>query len=276
MGNVFNFEAIKTKALAIAATLLPKVISALLILVIGFLVIKLLVKILDRALNRFNLDVSLIKFLIKAVSIVLYVVLVISALAALGVSTTGMIAALSAAAVAVSLALKDSLSNIASGILLLITQPFKTGDFVEVGGVSGSVLGVDMIQTTILTTDNKRIIIPNSQVSSSEIINYSAEDMRRVDIVFSVSYDADVEKAKEAVLRVVNAHSAVKREHAEPFARVSGYGDSAVNITCRVWCMSADYWNLYFDLTEQVRAEFDKEGISIPYNQLDVHIVDNK
>ncbi len=251
----------------------PRFIFAAVVLIVGFLVVKLLVKILKKALRRFELDPSLIGFFVKATNIVLFVVLILCALAILGVPTTGMIAAMSAAAVAVSLALKDSLSNIAQGILLLVSHPFSTGDYVEVGGVSGSVVQVDMLQTTLLTPDNRKIIIPNSQVANAEIINYSSEEERRVDVIFPVSYKDDVEKAKALILKIVGKHPLVDCEKAEPFARVSAYNESSVNITCRVWCKTNDYWSVYFDLLEQVRVEFTTAGINIPYNQLDVHIV---
>ncbi len=252
---------------------IPKILFAVFIVIVGFVFIKLFVKIMKKAFARFNLDPSLIGFFVKAINIVLFVVLALCALAILGVPTTGMIAALSAAAVAVSLALKDSLSNIAQGILLLISHPFATGDYVEVGGVSGSVTEVDMLQTIILTPDNRKIIIPNSQVATTEIINYSSEDTRRVEVVFPVSYNDDVEKAKSAILKIVEKHPLVDREKDAPFTRVSAYNESSVSVTCRVWCKTADYWSVYFDLLEQVREEFTKQGINIPYNQLDIHIV---
>ena len=186
----------------------PKILFAAFVLVVGFIVIKLLVKLLKKALGRFELDPSLIGFFVKATNIVLFVVLILCALAILGVPTTGMIAAMSAAAVAVSLALKDSLSNIAQGILLLISHPFSTGDFVEVGGVSGSVMEVDMLQTTLRTADNRKVIIPNSQVATSEIINYSSETERRVEVVFPISYNDDVEKAKALIVKIAERWSA--------------------------------------------------------------------
>ena len=251
----------------------PKVAFAIVVLVVGYLFVKIFIKIMKKALRRFNLDESLIGFFVKAVKIVGYIVLAICALAILGVPTTGMVAAMSAAAVAISLALKDSLSNIASGILLLVSHPFVTGDYVEVGGVSGSVVKVDMLQTEIKTPDNRKIIIPNSQVASSEIINYSSEDERRVDVVFHISYSDDVELAKKVILSVVDKHPLIDKERDVPFARVTAYEESSVVITCRVWCKTADFWTVHFDLLEQVRVKFTEEGINIPYNKLDVHIV---
>lgn len=251
----------------------PRVAFAIVVLAVGYLFVKIFIKIMKKTLSKFNLDASLIGFFVKAIKIVGYIVLTICALAILGVPTTGMVAAMSAAAVAISLALKDSLSNIASGILLLVSHPFVTGDYVEVGGVSGSVIKVDMLQTEIKTPDNRKIIIPNSQVASSEIINYSSEEERRVDVVFNVSYNDDVELAKKVILSVVDKHPLINKEREKPFARVTAYGESSVVITCRVWCKTVDYWTVHFDLLEQVRVKFTEEGINIPYNQLDVHIV---
>lgn len=271
-------EQIKTKLIDLLFSAGPKLLMALVILIVGHLLVRLILKLQNKALEKFSLDESLVRFLSKAVNIVAHIFLFLSALSTVGISTTGIIAAMSAAAVAVSLALKDSLSNIASGILILIAKPFATGDFIEIGDKSGTVIDIGMMSTVIITVDNRRVIIPNSQMSTSQVIDYSAEELRRVDIVFPVSYDCDAEQAKAAILGVVSAHALIIKDDAEkaPFARVSAYGDSSVNITCRVWCKGADYWAVYFDLMEGVRADFDRKGISIPYNQLDVHIVNDK
>lgn len=268
-------EQIKTKLLDLLFSAGPKLLMALAVLVIGHILVRILLKVLDKALAKFNLDVSLIRFFSKTVNIVSHIFIILSALTTVGISTTGILAAMSAAAVAVSLALKDSLSNIASGILILMSKPFVTGDFIEVGDKAGTVVDIGMMSTIIITGDNRRVIIPNSQMSTSQVIDYSAEDIRRVDIVFSVGYNDDAEAAKAAILGVVEKHSLVMLDDPDkkPFARVSGYGESSVNITCRVWCKSTDYWTVYFDLMEQVKADFDKKGISIPFNQLDVHLV---
>lgn len=268
-------EQIKTKIIDLAFSAGPKLLIALAVLVLGHLLVRLLLNLMNKALGKFNLDESLVRFLTKTVNIVLHIFLFLSALTTVGISTTGILAAMSAAAVAVSLALKDSLANIASGILILFTKPFATGDFIEVGDKCGTVVDIGMMSTIIITADNRRVIIPNSQMSTSQVIDYSAEELRRVDIVFSVGYGDDVEAAKAAILGVVSCHELIIRddETKAPFARVSGYGDSSVNITCRVWCKGSDYWTVYFDLMEQVRVDFDKKGINIPYNQLDVHII---
>lgn len=249
------------------------IIKAIVIVVVGYYLNKWILKLLARSFEKAgHMDASLSKFLLKAANIVIYAIILLSALNALGISTTGLLAALSAAAVGIALALKDSLSNIASGILLLIAPKFSTGDFVEVNGESGNVLQVDLMHTTIKTPDNRHIVVPNGSIMGSEIINYSKEAVRRVDLVFSISYEDNAELAKQVITETANAHPLVLDTPDKPFVRVSEYASSSVNITLRVWCKSQDYWTVHFDLTEQVRAAFDKNGISIPYDQLDVHI----
>ncbi len=247
-------------------------IKMLAILLIGHIIIKIFLKFIKKVLNRSKFDESLKKFIIKTTNIVSHVLIILSALNSIGISTTGVLAALSAAALAVAVALKDSLSNIAGGILLLISPRFATGDFIETSSESGTVLTVDLLHTTIKTPDNKQISIPNGTLINCNIINYSREPLRRVDITFSVAYENDVEHAKAIVLKVIKRHPLILNAPDAPVARVMSYGDSAVNIISRCWCNNENYWNIYFDLTEQVRAEFENEGISIPYNQLDVHI----
>lgn len=246
-----------------------------LILIIGHFLIVYLQKIVDRSLKKSKLDPSLIGFTHKAVSIVLHLLVIISALTAIGVSTTGLIATFSAIAVGVSVALKDSLSNVAGGILLLFSPRFSTGDYISAGGDEGNVISVDLLHTTILTLDSKQISIPNGVLINSHIINYSRENKRRVDITFPISYEADVKAAKQLAMEILKTHPLTLREPDEPFVRVQSYGDSAVNLLTRVWCKTEDYWSVYFDLIESIREIFEANGICIPYNQLDIHIKDN-
>ncbi|MBQ3551118.1 MAG: mechanosensitive ion channel [Clostridia bacterium] len=248
--------------------------EAVAILVLGWLLIKLVKRILKKAFEKTELDVSLEKFIISVVDICLKILLVICALSALGISTTGLVAAFSAAAVAVSLALKDSLGNLAGGILMLLTRPFKTGDYIEADGYSGTVLQIDMIHTTLRTPDNRQVVIPNGQLVNKTIVDYSKESTRRMDLQFGISYDNDPELAKKIILDCALAHEFTLTDP-EPFVRVTEHADSAVIITMRVWVKSENFWALHFDLLEKVREEFDKNGISIPYNQLDVHVIKN-
>lgn len=247
-------------------------IKMALILLIGHLIIGYVVKLLDKAISKSKLDASLIKYILKATNIVLHVFIILSALNSIGISTTGLLAALSAAAVGIALALKDSLGNVAGGILLLISPRFSTGDYVSAGGSEGTVTAVDLLHTTVLTVDSRQVSIPNGVLINSHIINYSCENKRRVDIAFSVDYGTDIEKAKKVIFDTISAHPLVVKEPSAPFVRVSGYEDSAITIATRSWCATADYWNVYFDLLEQVKTALDANGINIPYNQLDIHI----
>lgn len=248
--------------------------EAVAVLVLGWLLIKLLKRILKKTFEKTELDTSLEKFIISVVDICLKILLIICALSTLGISTTGLVAAFSAAAVAVSLALKDSLGNLAGGILMLMTRPFKTGDYIEADGYSGTVLQIDMIHTTLRTPDNRQIVIPNGQLVNKTIVDYSKETTRRMDLQFGISYDNDPELAKKIILDCALAHEFTLTDP-EPFVRVTEHADSAVIITMRVWVKSENFWALHFDLLEKVRKEFDKNGISIPYNQLDVHVIKN-
>ena len=246
-----------------------------LILIIGHYAVVFILKLLTKSFKKVKMDVSLVKFFLKAVNIVLHIIVLLSALNALGISTTGLLAALSGAVVAVALALKDSLGSIAGGIIILLTKRFETGDYVEINGDEGTVTQVDLMHTTLKTVDNRHVVIPNAVAVNSRIVDFSSEDLRRLDIVFGIGYDNDSEKAKQIILDTVKNHKLSLNEPEEPFARVTGLGDSAVEITLRVWCERANYWQLKYDLLEQIKAEFDKNGISIPYNQLDVHIAEN-
>lgn len=247
-------------------------LKAALILIVGHYAAVFIGKLLSKSFKRIKMDVSLERFFLKVVNITLHIIVLLSALTALGISTAGLLAALSGAVVAVALALKDSLGSIAGGIIILITKRFETGDYIEINGDEGTVVQVDLMHTTLRTLDNRHIVIPNAVAVNSRIIDYSSEDTRRLDIVFGISYGDNAEKAKQIILDTVEKHKMTLNEPEVPFARVTGFGDSAVDITLRVWCKRENYWQLKFDLLEQIKEEFDKNGISIPYNQLDVHI----
>ena len=243
------------------------------ILLLGYIIIKYAMKLISRAFSKTKLDPSLVKYSLKAIKAVFYVFLALSAFDAVGVSTGGVIAAMSAVALAVGVALKDSLSNVAGGVWLLFSPRFATGDYIAVGGDEGTVISVELFHTTLQTPDSRRISIPNGLMVNSHIINYSAENKRRVDILLPISYGSDVKTAKKLALDTVSNHSLVLNgEGNEPFVRVKDYGDSSVNLAIRGWCKTEDYWTVFFDLTEDIRDAFNKNEISIPYNQLDVHI----
>lgn len=256
-------------------TFVIPVVKIALVLAAGFLLAKFASKIIAKLLNKSSVDASLVRFLAKSANIAIIVLTVICALGLLGIPTTGLIAGVSAVAAAIALALQGSLSNIAGGIFILMTRPFKTNDFVDINGSVGTVKDIQLIHTVLCTTDNKEIIMPNGVVVNSTVINYSNADTRRVDLVFSISYDSDARLAEDIIYRTAMAHSYTLSEPAEPFVRESAHNASSIDITARVWCKAENYWTLHFDLLEQVRVEFKKAGIEIPYNQLDVH-VDNK
>ena len=275
MLTLFSFKPVTDSLINFGKTYGFKIIGSILIFVLGWILSKLLVKLLRKGLVKTNLDISLVNFLLKTIHIVVLILVLLAALSNLGISTTGLVAAFSAAAIAVSLALKDSLGNIAGGILMLLTQPFSTGHYIETDGVSGTVLKIDLIHTTLKTPDNRQIVIPNGQLVNKTIIDYSKESTRRMDLKFGISYDNDPEKAKAIIMECVKAHD-LSLQDPEPFCRVTEHSDSAVIITMRVWVKSENYWTLHFDLLEQVKCEFDKNGITIPYNQLDIHVIDKK
>ncbi|MBQ9973166.1 MAG: mechanosensitive ion channel [Firmicutes bacterium] len=272
--EVMTGMGIATTLTALGVILSP-VLKVLFILIVGLIVIKVVTKVLGKAFEKTKFDPSLIRFVLKAARIIMWIFVALSALDAIGVATTGIVAAMSAAAVGVAVALKDSLNNVAGGIILLFAPRFATGDYIAAGGDEGTVLAVDLLHTTIKTVDNKQVSIPNGLLLNSHIINYSHEPKRRVDITFTISYDADVEIAKKAALEVIKAHPYTMNDPAEPFVRIGGYGDSAVDLVTRTWTTNEHYWDLYFDLMEQIRVALDENNIEIPYNQLDVRIKNN-
>jgi small conductance mechanosensitive channel len=248
-----------------------KVIGAIAIFVIGRIIIGMLISGLRRLMQRTETDETLTRFLLSLTKITLLIFVIIAALGTLGVETASFIAIIGAAGLAVGFALQGSLANFASGIMLIVFRPFKAGDFVEAGGNSGLVEEIHIFNTVMNTPDNKRVIIPNSQVTGGTIINYSAHDTRRVDLVFGIGYGDDIRRAKEILNRLLKEDPRVLADPA-PQVVVGELADSSVNFNVRPWARTEDYWNLYFDLTEKVKLAFDAEGVSIPFPQRDVHL----
>lgn len=246
---------------------------AVVLLVACVVIIKVVLKILDRAMERAKLDHGVQTFLHSGLNVVLWLVAICVLLGYLGVPMTSLVAVVSVLGLAVSLAVQGLLGNLAGGIMLLSTRPFSAGDWVEAGGVSGTVGEVGLVYTKLHTVDNKVVYIPNGDISAKTIINYTAEDKRQVELRFNVSYDADPQKVKECIAKCVGGHS-LTMPTPEPLIRVFAYKDSSVEYLMRCWCTTDDYWTVYFDLTEQVKAAFDREGIEITYNHLNVHIVE--
>ena len=248
-----------------------QIISAIAILVIGFWIAKSLTKLLKKVLNSRNVDVTLIGFLTSALRFTLYLFVIIAAVSRLGIETTSLIAALGAAGLAIGLALQGSLSNVAAGVMLIIFRQIKVGQLVESGGVSGTVEKVGIFNTTLVTVDNKVIFIPNSKLINDNIINYSEKDIRRVDLIFGISYRDDIDRAKAILQSIVNSDPDVLKEP-ETIIAVGELADSSVNIFLRPWVPNDKVFEVRFRLIEQVKKKFDEEKISIPFPQRDVHL----
>ncbi|MCR4779678.1 MAG: mechanosensitive ion channel [Ruminiclostridium sp.] len=252
---------------------LPTIIFAIILLILGIIISKITVKLMGKALDKSKLDLTVTKFLRSVVKIVLYTVLVTVILAVLGVPTTSIIAVIGTCGVAVGLALQSSLSNLAGGFLILFSKPFKVGSYITVSGVEGFVSDINILYTKLMTYDNRAIYIPNGTAANSVLTNVTQAPKRRVDNVFSISYDADYEKAVAAINTAIGRIPKILREEdCKPFVRMSAHSSSSIDITVRVWCATEDYWNVYFDVIEQIRAEFLTQNIEIPYQQLDVHM----
>ena len=249
----------------------PKLLLAIIVLIVGLWIIKRIVNVINKGLEASNTDPTLAKFLGSLASIVFKALLFISVASMVGIETTSFIAILGAAGLAIGLALQGSLGNFAGGVLILMFRPYKVGDFVDAQGVAGTVAEIQIFNTVIKTPDNKVIIVPNGSISNGIITNFSAEETRRVDFVFGIGYDDDVAKAKATLRRIFDEDDRVHKDP-EPFVVVSELADSSVNFTCRVWVAAADYWGVYFDTMEKVKLVFDQENIGIPYPQTDVHL----
>jgi small conductance mechanosensitive channel len=249
----------------------PSLLSATLVLVVGYIVAKTLTGIFRRILKRADVDPTLIGFLGSMVYFGAMALVVISALGRLGIDTGSFAAMIAAAGLAVGFALQGSLSNFAAGVMLIIFRPFKAGDFVEAGGVTGVVEEVQIFATKLRTGDNKQVIVGNSGMTGGAIVNYSAKETRRVDMVFGIGYDDDIKRAKEILTQLVEADDRILKDP-KPTIALSELGDSSVNFVVRPWVKSADYWAVNFDMNEKVKLAFDDAGISIPYPQTDVHL----
>lgn len=250
---------------------LGRLAAALLVFWVGRRIIRILVKLTARALEKIDADETLIKFISKLVHYLLLVVLIISVLGMLGIETTSFLAVLGAAGLAVGLALKDSLSNFAAGVLIVLFRPFRVNDVVEAAGKTGTVEEISILNTFLRTADNRLIIIPNGQIMGDAIINYTAKSTRRVDLTIGVGYDDDLKTARQVILDTVSAHPKVLDDPA-PAILLTELADSSVNFAVRPWCQTEDYWSVRSDLLEQIKTNLETAGCSIPYPQRDVHL----
>ena len=251
--------------------ILMNIVIALAIYIIGNWIAKYIVKLVDRVLRLRNLDEALVGFLRAIISTVLKFVVVLIAVEQLGIDTTSLLALLGAAGLAVGLALKDSLSNFAAGVMLILFKPFKIGDFVEAGGVAGIVEKITVFNTVFRSPDNKEIIVPNAHIYGGTIVNVSAKPTRRVDLVIGIGYEDDIKKARDIVLSILSADDRVLKDPA-PVVALDELGDSSLNFVVRPWVNSADYWDVKWETLEKIKYAFDENGISIPFPQQDVHM----
>ncbi len=244
---------------------------ALLIFIVGRFAVSIIIGIVRKLLSKAGMDNILINFISAIVSWLLLLVVVIQALSQLGVDTNSLIVLIGAAGLAIGLSLRDFLQNFAAGVMLLIFRPFKEGDSVEAGGIAGSVKQINIFSTTFLTADNKQVIVPNGAIYSGVITNNSATGTRRIDMVFGIGYEDDIEKAKGIIEEIIKSESRILNTP-EYLIAVGELADSSVNIYVRPWVSTSNYWSVKFDFIEKIKLEFDKNGISIPYPQMDVHI----
>jgi small conductance mechanosensitive channel len=248
-----------------------EIILAIVTLFLGFRIISYIDKFFKKALIKANIDISLHAFLRGILKGTLKIALIISICGMLGIQMTSFLAILGGAGLAIGLALQGSLSNFAGGVLILILKPFKVDDYIDASGVSGTVKKIELFNTILLTPDNKTIYVPNGILSNNTITNFSVQDKRRIDIIAGISYNDDIQKAKSVLQEIARTEEMVINDP-EPLVAVSSLGDSSVNLVLRVWTLRDNYWPLTFKLNERVKLDFDKNGISIPFPQRDIHL----
>ncbi len=270
-GFTLSWESVKEFFMTTGLEFGLNLLTAIVIFYVGKIVVALIVRALRKVMHAREVDDTLESFVCNLVRMVLMVMVFIAAIGALGIQTASFIAIIGAAGLAVGLALQGSLSNFASGVLIVLFRPYKVGDFVEAAGIAGVVEEVQILTTVLKTGDNKRIIVPNGQIMDSIITNYSTNPQRRVDMVIGVSYDDDLDKVRATLEELIAADDRILADPPVKIA-VSELADSSVNFVVRPWVNSADYWGVMFDLTEAIKKRFDQEGISFPFPQQDVHL----
>lgn len=252
----------------------PKIILAILVLIIGLSVIKNIAKIFFSILKKRNVDETLRPFLTNLVSWSLKALLIVSVASMVGIATASFVAVIGAAGLAIGLALQGSLANFAGGVLILIFRPFIKGDFISAQGSEGVVERIDVFATIIHTIDNKKVILPNGPLAGGVVKNFTAENQRRVDLSIGIGYNDDIKKACQVLTEMCKKNSKVL-SNPDVFVGVESYGDSSINLTIRPWCNTADYWDVFFELNEQIKYTLDSANISIPFPQRDVHLHQN-
>ena len=252
-----------------------KIVAAVALFIVGRWIAKLLRNLVERIMTKGKVDGTLVKFVGNITYVTLIVIVVIAALNQLGIQTTSFIAIIGAAGLAIGLALQGSLANFAAGVLMIIFRPFKVGDYVEGAGAAGTVEEISIFTTVLKSPDNKIIIVPNAKITGDNIVNYSAKDSRRLDLVFGVSYSDDLQKVKKVLYDILKNDDRILKDPA-PTVGVLELADSSVNFAVRPWVRTGDYWTLFFDLKEKIKERFDAESISIPFPQQDVHLYEVK
>lgn len=246
------------------------IFMALVIFLVGKFVVGIIAKLIKQLMIKAKVDTILVSFISSIIKTVLLLFVAVAALDQLGFDTTSMIALIGAAGLAIGLSLQGTLQNLAAGVMLIIFRPFKAGDFIDAGGVMGTVENIQIFNTVMRTGDNREIIVPNSSIFGGTITNFSARETRRVDMVFGIGYGDDIRKAKGIIKIIMDADERILKDP-KPLIAVGELADSSVNFNVRPWCKSGDYWDVYFDTHENIKLAFDEQGISIPYPQMDVH-----
>ena len=270
--EVLNFAA---HALGLQELTVSALLRVALMALVGLVIIRLLMRIVDRLLDRAKSVVDIRIYIRSAIHVFLWFLLALVVAGSLGADVSSVIAMLSVAGLAVSLALQNTLSNLAGGLMILVTKPFEVGDYIDADGTAGTVSEIGLAYTKLTTPDGKRISVPNSQMSAAKIVNYTNEAGRRVDLIFSASYDAPTQTVKEAIREAVDAIPAIRQEPA-PAIWINAYGASAIDYVVRAWTSTEDYWDVYYALMEGVRESFARHGVEMTYNHLNVHLMEDR
>ena len=270
--EVLNFAA---HALGLQELTVSALLRVALMALVGLVIIRLLMRIVDRLLDRAKSVVDIRIYIRSAIHVFLWFLLTLVVAGSLGADVSSVIAMLSVAGLAVSLALQNTLSNLAGGLMILVTKPFAVGDYIDADGTAGTVSEIGLAYTKLTTPDSKRISVPNSQMSAAKIVNYTNEAGRRVDLIFSASYDAPTQTVKEAIREAVDAIPAIRQEPA-PAIWINAYGASAIDYVVRAWTSTEDYWDVYYALMEGVRESFARHGVEMTYNHLNVHLMEDR
>ena len=250
---------------------LPNIISFILIIVIGYWLSGVAGKLVIKIMQKYNVDHSVHRFLQRSVTVFLRIIVSVIAIEQIGISVNSFITAIGAAGITAGLGLQNSISQLASGVQILLNKPFKSGEYIEVDGIQGKVREIRFMFTTLVTKDNKVIVVPNQKITTSCLINYSAQGKIRLDLTYSISYSDDIEKAKEVLMNVATSSSNILKDP-KPVVGVSEHGNNSINIAVLAWCNSDNYWPAYFQMQEEVKLAFDRNNIHIPFNQMDIHI----